>query len=494
MVRMRLLLALVAALAAFALAGCGGEETTATSDAGTATLAPRDAGVWASIDTDRASSQWQALTALLERVPGADAALDDLLAKAVAEDGLDWQDDVLPALGPEVVLVVPGGSDEALVLTQPRDEAKLEALAQREQGTVVGEQDGWTVVAESQAALDAYQAALEDGSLADDAGFEDAVAGLPEEALARLYVDGAGLEGALARGAAQAGSALPGGAVVTGPLAGSTAGLGTVSAAITAEEDGLRLVALAAPETGALETFEPTLLDRVPADALLAVAFRGGEAVRSQLDQAGGGALGPQLEQALGLSLDDLAGLFDGEGVLYVRPGAPIPEVTLALDGAGERGVEALGRLVRGFGALLPGAAAGPALQTETEHGVRVTRFELQQGVAIRWASVDGTLLVTTGAGGIRSFRAGGGAKLVDSAAFEQAAADVGFTGETSGFAYADVDALVPLLEGLADMSGSTPDASFADVAAALEAIDGLALDARPDGERVRVEGFLRIR
>jgi hypothetical protein len=376
---------------------------------------------------------------------------------------------------------VPGGSEEAVVLTQPRDEEKLNALAQREEGTAVGEQDGWTVVAESQAALDAYQTALEDGSLADDPDFEDAVAGLPEEALARLYVDGAGIERALARGAAQAGSALPGGATVTGPLAGSTAGLGTVAAAVTAEADGLRLVALAAPETGAVDTFEPTLLDRVPADALVAVAFRGGETVRRQL------------EQALGLSLDELAGLFGGEGVLYVRPGAPIPEVTIALDGAGERGVEAIGRLVRGFGALLPGAGAGPALQTETEGGVPVTRLELQQGVAIRWASVDGTLLVTTGAGGIRSFRAGG-AKLVDSAAFEQAAADVGFTGETSGFAYADVDALVPLLEGLADLSGSAPDKSFADVAAALEAMDSLALDARPDGERVRVEGFLRIR
>jgi hypothetical protein len=493
MVGMRLFFALLAALAALALAGCGGEETTATSDAGTATLAPRDAGVWASLDTDRASAQWQALTALLARVPGADAALDDLLAEAVAEDGLDWQEDVLPALGPEVVLVVPGGSEEAVVLTQPRDEEKLNALAQREEGTAVGEQDGWTVVAESQAALDAYQTALEDGSLADDPDFEDAVAGLPEEALARLYVDGAGIERALARGAAQAGSALPGGATVTGPLAGSTAGLGTVAAAVTAEADGLRLVALAAPETGAVDTFEPTLLDRVPADALVAVAFRGGETVRRQLDQAGGGALGPQLEQALGLSLDELAGLFAGEGVLYVRPGAPIPEVTIALDGAGERGVQAIGRLVRGFGALLPGAVAGPALQTETEGGVPVTRLELQQGVAIRWASVDGTLLVTTGAGGIRSFRAGG-AKLVDSAAFEQAAADVGFTGETSGFAYADVDALVPLLEGLADLSGSAPDKSFADVAAALEAMDSLALDARPDGERVRVEGFLRIR
>ncbi|HEU0336107.1 MAG TPA: hypothetical protein VFR43_06105, partial [Gaiellaceae bacterium] len=140
-----------------------------------------------------------------------------------------------------------------------------------------------------------------------------------------------------------------------------------------------------------------------------------------------------------------------------------------------------------------PGAGAGPPLQTEVEDGVRVTRLELQQGVAVRWASVDGTLLVTTGAGGIRSFR-GGGAKLVDTDAFEQAVADVGFTGETSGLVYADVDGLVPLLEGLAGLSGGSQDESFAEVAAALEAIDSLALNASPDGDRVRVEGFLRVR
>ncbi|HEU0336060.1 MAG TPA: DUF3352 domain-containing protein, partial [Gaiellaceae bacterium] len=343
---MRLPFALLAALAALALAGCGGQQTAATDGSGTAELAPRDAAVWVSLDTDRDSAQWQALTTLLERVPGAEQAFDKLAADALSEDGLDWQEDVLPALGPEVVLVVPGGSGEAVALTQPQDEEKLRALAEREQGTVLGEHDGWTVVAESQAALDAYETALADGTLADEPDFDEAVADLPEEAVARLYVDGSGLGGALARGAAQAGSAVPGGAVVTGPLAGSAGSLGTVAAAVTAEADGLRLVADAAPETGALETFDPTLLDRVPADALVAVSFRGGDAVRSQLDQAGGGALGPQLEQALGLSLDDLAGLFEGEGVLYVRPGAPIPEITLALDGAGERGVEAIGRLV----------------------------------------------------------------------------------------------------------------------------------------------------
>ena len=500
---MRPLLALLAVLAATLASACGGERA-ATSTTASAELAPRDAAVWATVDTDPESTEWQALASLLARVPGAADALEGLLAESLEDEGLSWEEDVLPALGPELVLVVPGGVAGGVALTRPDDKEKLRALAARGEGAVLGERDGWTVVAESQAALDAYERALEDGTLAGDPDFQEATSGLPDEALAYLYLDGAGLDDAVARGAAQAGSAVPGAAVpgtslpgvgLAGPLSGSTASLGTAAAAVTAEEDGLRLVALAEPGTGLPDRFTPTLLERVPADALAAVAFKGGETVRSQLDRAAGGPeLRRQLENGLGVSLEELAELLAGEGVLYVRAGAPIPEVTLALDGAGRRGVALLGGLVEGLGGLFSLGGA-PALepQTSTEDGVEVTRLELDEGVAIRWAAVGETLLVTTGAGGIRAFR-GDGAKLTGTDAFARAAEDVGYEGETNGFAFADVDRLVPLLEGLAEQSGDAGDEPFADVAAALEALDTVALDARAEDGWLRIEGFLRVR
>lgn len=504
MCSMRPLLALLAVLAAVLAAGCGGEQTAKGTTAG-AELAPRDAAVWVTADTDPGSGQWQALTALLERIPGASGALERLLAEGLEDEGLSWEEDVLPALGPALVLVVPAGAEGGVVLTRPEDGDKLRALAARNEGTVLGERDGWTVVAESQEALDAYERAIEEGTLAGDPDFGRATSGLPEDALATLYVDGAGLDGALARGAAQAGSALPGTALpgtalpgigVGGPLTGSAASLGTVAAAVTAEEDGLRLVALAAPETGLPDRFEPTLLGRVPADALAAVAFKGGDAVRSQLDGvAGGPELRQQLERGLGVSLDELAELLAGEGVLYVRAGAPVPEVTLALDGAGRRGVALLDRLVERLGGLFSLGGAAPALrpQTSTEDGVEVTRLELRDGVAIRWAAVGETLLVTTGAGGIRAFR-GDGAKLTGTEGFARAAEDVGYEGETNAFAFVDVDRLVPLLEGLAEQAQEGDDESLAEVAAALEALDTVALNMRAEDGRLRIEGFLRVR
>ena len=493
MTRMRLTAALAALLALLLLAGCGGGEATATDAGGeSAAVAPRAAAAWVAVDADADSAQWDALERLLQRIPGAEGAVDELFTDAFGQEGLDWATDVRPALGPQVVLVVPAGSGEAVVLTKPEDEAKLRALVERGgDRAVLSERDGWTVAAETQTSLDAYERALEDGTLADDDAFRAALERLPADALLRLWVDGSGLGAALARGAGTAGAAIPGGAGLAGPLAGSADALGRVAAAVVAEEDGLRLVADATPEDAPPPAYEPELLGRVPADALLAISFRGGEAVRSQLEGLGGGE---ELERAIGLPLDELAGLLEGEGVLYLRPGAPIPEVTLALAGAGERGTAVVGRLVESLGGLVPGAAGGGLRPvTETEDGVRVSRLELGQGIALRWASVDGDLVLTTGAGGIRSLR-GGGAKLTGTEAFERAAADVGYEGETGGLAYVDVDGLVPLLEGLAGLSGGGGGEGFGEVAAALEAIETAAVHARPDGSRLRLEGFLRVR
>ena len=125
MVPVRTFLATAVGFAVLA-AGCSGSEPAATADS--ARLAPADAGVYASIDSDRDSSQWQQLEALLARIPGGDKAVEELLSDALGEAGLNWDEDVAPALGPELVVVLPGGSAQPVGLTQPDDEAKLQAL------------------------------------------------------------------------------------------------------------------------------------------------------------------------------------------------------------------------------------------------------------------------------------------------------------------------------------------------------------------------------
>jgi hypothetical protein len=484
MTPMRLFLALTMLLAALLVTACG-SEPAATETSASAEVAPKDAAVWVSLDTDTSSAQWAQLTALLERIPGAEQAFSSLLA----DEGLDWKRDVLPALGPEVVVTVPGGASEAVVLTQPEDEARLAAFVAKSGEAATAEVDGWTAVGESRAALDAYLEALDDGTLADDPDFRDAVAGLPEEAVAQAYVDGAGLGGFAGR-AAQAGAGIAGAGGL--PAAGgATAGLGRLALALSAEQDGLRLTGSVELDGAAPASFSPTLLDRVPADALAAVVFQGGDLVGSQLDTLGGSPeLRAQLEAGLGISLDDLAELFAGQGVLYVRPGAPIPELTLALEGAGARGQQVLGRLVQGLGGLAAafgGAARELRPTSAIEDGVEVTTLELGQGLALSWASVGGTLVVTTGEAGIRAFR-GDGPKLPDSAAFRRAAADVTLGDRTSGFAYVDLAGLAGLLEHVGDEKSSD------ELIAALGALDMLAVDTTAESGAVRLDGFLRVR
>jgi hypothetical protein len=484
MVPMRLPLALTALLAAVLVTACG-SRPAATETSASAEVAPKDAAVWVLLDTDAGSAQWKQLTALIERIPGAEQALSSILA----DEGLDWKRDVLPALGPEVVVTVPGGASQAVVLTQPEDAAKLAALVEKSGAAATAEVGGWTAVGESRAALDAYLEALDDGTLADDADFQDAVAGLPEEAVARAYVDGSGLGGFAGR-AAQAGAGIAGAGGLPA-AAGATAGLGRLALALSAEPDGLRLTGNAELDGAAPASFAPTLLDRVPADALAAVVFRGGDLVGSQLDSLGGSSpeLRAQLETGLGISLDDVAELFAGQGVLYVRSGAPIPELTLALEGAGARGQQVLGKLVQGLGGLAAafgGTSGGLKPVTAVEDGVEVTRLALGP-VAISWASVGGTLVVTTGEGGIRAFR-GDGPKLPGSAGFRRAAADVTLGERTSGFAYADVAGLAALLERVGDEKSSDG------LVAALGALDTLAVDTTAESGALRLDGFLRVR
>lgn len=472
----RFLLAAAAAVALVA-AGCGGSKPAATAD--DTVPAPADAGFYVELDTDRDSAQWQQLERLLDRVPGAKQAVDGLLSDALDEAGLDWDDDVAPALGPEVAVVLPAGSSDPVVLTQPEDEAKLEALlAKSDQKLVTREIEGWTAVAQSEAALDAYETALKTGSLSEQPDFAAAMGDLPEDALARVYVNGSGL--------ASLGASLAG---ISGAGASSLGGLGngTVALAVVAEDDGVRLTGTAQQE-GLPASFEPTLLAQVPANALLAVSFKGGDELTAQVRKALSGA-GPLLdgfERELGVSFDDVVSLLSEEGIVYVRPGIPIPEVTLVLVQTDPKQGATLETLFRALA-----KTSNAQLATATENGVQVTRLALGP-VSLSYGRAQGHLFVTTGRSGIGDFR-GAGAKLVDEASFKEAAERVGYAGSTSALVYADVDGLVPLLQGLAGLAGGSTS-GLDDVTKALGALDSLALNVTTEGDGAKLEGFLAVR
>ena len=457
-------------LAALALVtGCAGAKSTSSSIPESASLAPATALAYATVTTEEGSDQWKKAASLLERIPGAQDGLSGPV-EAFGEPGVDWSTDVAPAIGPEVVLVVTAGK-EPIVLVQPDDEAKLDALVAKSDTTYVrATVDGWQALAQSQAALDGYRAALDKGSLEDVDAFTQGFEALPSEALARVWVDTARLSKDIGQLVEQASSEVD-------------LGLDWLAAAVSAEDDGV-LLSLGMRMPGGGDTrYEPKLFERVPADAVAALSFGGTQEILDRvqgnvdLDKVSG-----TIEGLTGISLKGLTDALSGEGALYVRPGAgKVPEVTLVLrppDAA--KTWDTLDRLGRKLA-----EQAKTTVTVRTEDGIEVRRITTDQVTVSYARAADDTIIATTGADGIRTFLADG-PKLVDSDAYERAAKAVDMGEKTRGFVYVDVDGLLPLTEQMG--APVPPDANDA-----ISAVDSFILQATGAGDVTTVSGFVRL-
>jgi hypothetical protein len=451
-------------------AGCGGAAETGGTVPASASLAPADAIAYVSVTTDESSEEWKQAESLLDRLPGARDGVEDEIASALDEQGLTWEKDVAPALGPEVVLVA-RGDRKAIVLTQPEDEQKLDALLARADEPIArATVEGWTALAEKQADLTAYQAALAKGTLAGDDALEAGFAALPGEALVRAWVDGAGLTPALGKQLGQASQDLD-------------LGVDWVSAAVAAEDEGIRLAVGVRTPGGDGTQYEPELVSHVPADAVAALSFGGTQKLVDRIeDKLPLDAIADQVENATGVSVGGILEAFSGEGVLYVRPAGTAPEITLALRPPDPDKVwQTVDRLAHTIS-----EQSGTTVQTVTEDGRSVSLVDAD-GAAVRYARLDDdTVIVTTGVTGIRDF-AGDGEKLDSSDAYTRAADAVGLGERTGGFLYVDIDGLLPIVDSLAG------DALSADDREAIEQLDAFVLEASGGGDTTTLTGFLRL-
>src|SRR5687768_9080036 len=132
--RVRLVSVLFAALLALLAAGCGG----AGAPGGAAEVAPADAAFYVVVDADFEGDQWDAVQELASSFPGGEDLIGRIVQEIESESGeaLDFEQDVEPALGPEVAFVVlaPESSDDdgtVVVLTQPDDQEALQRLIEK---------------------------------------------------------------------------------------------------------------------------------------------------------------------------------------------------------------------------------------------------------------------------------------------------------------------------------------------------------------------------
>jgi hypothetical protein len=446
----------VAALCAV-VAGCGGSTKpgSASNESG-ATLVTSGALAYAAIDSDLSSDQWKQVDELLHKFPIRDHLIAEL-AKALDKQHLEYLRDIKPALGPEVdVAAVTGASlnDVAFaLLTKPESIDKAKALVQKldesdQGGTpwVTRVVDGWLLVSDKQEMIDRVLKGS-GSALADDDNYKAAVEKLPDDALAKAYVNG--------RQLGEAFKSLFSGTAQTAAAGGSAPfgldQLDWVSAALIARDNGVALEAHtqgAAPAGEGSEPFASKLISGVPADALAFATFRGSGNGNPIDELRKNPMLAPgieQVEHVLGMRLEPILALLGNETAVYVRRGVGLPEVSLVLETPDtSRALATLDRLAQRAVML-----AGAKLSDEP-NGVRALNFG---PVTIRWAGFDGRVLVTSGPTGIEDYRAGG-SKLSGADAFKDALDAAGVPDKTNGFVYVDIGETVELIQNYAGVGG----------------------------------------
>jgi hypothetical protein len=463
---------LVTCMAALLLAaaGCGGDSTTSAAGGGpgAAALVPADAAAFVSLNTDADSDQVEQLREVAERFPIVRGGLERIL-RELADEDVSWEEDVDPAVGSELALVLFGSGENVVALTQPDDPAKLKALVARaedELAAVVWE-DGWHAIGEA-SDLEAFEAARGGDALAESDAYADAFDGLADDALAKVYASGAALE------------------ELAGQLGAPVQGAGsfdTAGVVLEATDDGIRVDGRATGVEGAPADFDPQLLERVPADAFAAISFSGVDEALSNLRSSNFPFL-PEIERSLGVTLDELGAVLGGENVLYARPGLPIPEVTLAVR---PDDTDAALETLRKLADTLAGFTGSSVQRTEVD-GVEVEYVEIE-GVRVQFAALDATVIVTTGIAGLRDFREDGD-KLTGTEAFADAADAAGFEGRTNGVVYVNFVEALPVFEGLAGLGGETLPT---EVRENLEPLESLFLHGHVDDGELRFGGILKI-
>lgn len=474
--RSRLALALLAVAALLTLAACGASDTASSLGPGAAaSVVPADVVAFIDVSSELESAQWQQVQTLAERFPGKDKAVRQIL-DSLGEQDLDWKTDVEPALGPETAIAVirVGSETQVVGLTKPDDKAKLDALlAKSDEPSEQRQVDGWTAIADTAAVLDAYETALKAGSLDGAKAYQDATDGLPADAIGTFYVG---------PGAADAASGVLGS---LGPAAAANGKLEWLGGALRAQDNGLLLTG-SAKSTGGPKAaaYEPAYLSEIPADAIAVISFHGTDDLISQFRKAGGSEFVPMIESALGVTLDDLAPLFAGEGALYVRQGTPIPEVTIVLGVADEASALTTLDQLAGKAAALVGGKTG----TTKVDGINAKYIDIQ-GVRVSYAAFDGKLVLTSGPFGIRELRDGGDS-IADDSAFKDAAGAAGYEGSTAGLVYVSLEDVLPLADSLAGLGGQPlPD----EVRANLEPLRSFFLQGDADGDLTRFSAFLGV-
>jgi hypothetical protein len=204
-------LAALLALTGFVLSACGGGDEPPSPLEQALAYLPADAPLVVTLPTDIEGEQYQLLGDLIERFPGGDAIVQQLESSIEQED-VDFDEQIRPLLGNEFVLGAPdveslnAEEDQFVGALVVNDPAALVALLEEQGATEVDEVEGApiyqmedggpialdgsvAVVAETQERLEEALLQSASGESLTPTTFDDALAGLPTDALISVYAD-----------------------------------------------------------------------------------------------------------------------------------------------------------------------------------------------------------------------------------------------------------------------------------------------------------------
>jgi hypothetical protein len=188
-VRRLTLFALLIALALVAT-GCGSKSSSGSGLGTALNYVPKDAAVVVAIDTDPNGSQWKQVDELIGKFPGGGQAKQQFKTAFGSRSGLDWDKDVKPLLGNDLVIAYTGNPSAAgpssYVLAWPvKDEAVAKRLLAK-QGRAAVIDNGTLVAARTQADVSAAVQRAKGGDHMTDSDFTSALGDLQKDSLVRV--------------------------------------------------------------------------------------------------------------------------------------------------------------------------------------------------------------------------------------------------------------------------------------------------------------------
>jgi hypothetical protein len=421
-------------------AGCGSASGGGGSSGGAAGIVPGDAIAFVTVATDTGGTQLKNAAAILDKFP-AHTKLVASFDKALAAQGTSVAK-LEAAAGPEVDVAIlkVAGQPAPVGFTKPSDATAFAALLKNAKSEQIS---GWTVFASTQAALDAVKNRT--SNLSDAPDYQDASKSLPGDTLASAFAGKAAfaLAGSLAgKASSQAGAAAS---------SVNLSKLGWVAAAATSHDNGVELE-FHVHTTSALPaaSSSDSLAGEIPGGVLAAAAFGASSQVSGLSDTAlaqpsAAAALG-KVQQAIGVSVQDLLEAVNGPGILYVKAGAPLPEVTIVIRPADAQQAQ------QTVGALIAKLAKGAKPTSTTVNGVSLQSIPIGP-VSLYYGAFDGQLVLTDSQTAIGELQSKSN-RLADDDTFKAAKKASGLPDSATTWLYMDLQDTIPAVESLATLAG----------------------------------------